>query len=148
MPVFTRILLLTLALAIVVTLTRGHATAQVRQLDSARIPSFDLTPNGDAWAYFLDLGPVYTILVGRNIDVSVGVKGAPDTGTVTLIINGEAYPATYVGPTPGFNPFDLVQINAVINPNVLVKPASLYLRVCDSEGNCKNSIGATLRREQ
>jgi hypothetical protein len=114
----------------------------------------ELVASGDtpeAFSYFLDqFGPLYVILCARNLGVFVsGVEGGVDTGSVTLLLNGSPYKASYAGPLPGFPDFGLQQVNVPIPKGVMPHGglASIFLRICDAENHCRNSNGAVLRRE-
>lgn len=95
----------------------------------------------------LNFGFLYIVTYGQNIDIKVNVPdgegGRITTGTVTLRVNSKNYPVSYAGPAPFFAGFQ--QINIPIPPDEFPAGQTVYLRVCDAAGNCKNSTGATIR---
>lgn len=94
----------------------------------------------------LNFGYLYIVTYTQNLDIKVNVPEDGKlitTGTVVLRANNKDYPVSYAGPAPFFDKFQ--QINIPIPPDEFPVGATVYLRVCDQQGNCKNSTGATVR---
>src|SRR5262249_43566719 len=95
----------------------------------------------------LNFGFLYIVTYAQNVDVKVNVPdgegGRITTGSVTLRVNSRNYPVSYAGPAPFFAGFQ--QINIPIPPDEFPAGQTVYLRICDNAGNCKNSTGATIR---
>ena len=105
-------------------------------------------PTDDLAGVVLDFGLLYLVVYTQGVYVQVSVDdgngGIITTGSVTLRAGDKSFRATYAGPAPFFPNFQ--QINFPIPRDQFPANQTVYLRVCDHFGNCRNSTGATIRR--
>lgn len=139
-----------------VVLAGGRAVfAQDLRADSHPFPAVKLltsydngAPTDNLSGVVLDFGILFVVTYAQNLDIYVNVPdghgGKITGGTVSLRVNDKSYPVSYAGPAPGFTGFQ--QINIPIPRDDFPNGATVYLRTCDSAGNCRNSTGATVRR--
>lgn len=148
MKTFPRIVAVILLLG-AVALTSGRAAVAQEKPTPILATSYDNgVPTDNLAGVVLDLGVLYLVTYTQGVDVLVNVPdgqgGRLNTGTVTLRAGDQSFPATYAGPAPFFTGFQ--QVNVLIPRDQFPAGQTVYLRVCDTAGNCRNSTGATIKR--